>query len=371
MATPICQARRKLIFHKNALNTEGYHFDFKMRAIGKVTKYNIQDGRGEFTVAGERGVIWFNRRNLRDSVIDERSISEGVEFDTELEKNAKGFWSLVKIIKLSNAPANTGTNTPPILMNNNPLLKSKRPRLDARFDADNTINFNLKINKQTLFDSKFEIEKHDGKNFKSPVFNAELIKKVRTQQLENSESLCSKTEPFTLKTDGRLAIGLGGASVYETSICLHHIYGFPFIPASALKGIAHHYALNHKKDKNLILDIFGEDHDDSKNNQRGKVVFFDAFPDENHPLSIQADIMNPHYSDYYGDSKSKTPPADYLSPVPIIFLTVGKLAQFQFIIGVKKAEYEALLVSAKEWLEAALKGSGIGAKTAVGYGYMK
>ena len=79
--------------------------------------------------------------------------------------------------------------------------------------------------------------------------------------------------------------------------------------------------------------------------------------------------MNPHYPDYYGDTKGTIPPADWQSPIPIQFLTIGKATSFQFVIGVKK-ESEGILTKTKVWLETALKEHGIGAKTAVGYGYM-
>jgi len=37
---------------------------------------------------------------------------------------------------------------------------------------------------------------------------------------------------------GRMIVGLGDESVLETSIMLHHTYGVPYIPGSALKGLA-------------------------------------------------------------------------------------------------------------------------------------
>ena len=90
---------------------------------------------------------------------------------------------------------------------------------------------------------------------------------------------------------------------------------------------------------------------------------------------IEPDVMNPHYGDYYNGKK---PPADYLNPVPIYFLTV-KNTKFNFMIAVRenintedtKLGIGTLADITKKWLEKALKEHGIGAKTAVGYGYMK
>src|SRR5437763_2983413 len=44
-----------------------------------------------------------------------------------------------------------------------------------------------------------------------------------------------------LSTVGRLIVGLGSENVLETGIRLHHTYGLPVIPGSALKGLAAHY----------------------------------------------------------------------------------------------------------------------------------
>jgi len=87
--------------------------------------------------------------------------------------------------------------------------------------------------------------------------------------------------------------------------------------------------------------------------------------------------MNPHYSPYYSEGK---PPADYHNPVPIPFLTVENTS-FEFIIGIKEKDNqkvesgefngERVFNIASEWLGKALQEHGIGAKTAVGYGFFK
>ena len=43
------------------------------------------------------------------------------------------------------------------------------------------------------------------------------------------------------QTNGRIIVGLGEKNVLETGITLHHTYGVPYIPGSALKGLASHY----------------------------------------------------------------------------------------------------------------------------------
>jgi len=186
---------------------------------------------------------------------------------------------------------------------------------------------------------------------------------------------------FIRRLDQRMAIGLGGASVYETSMTLHHIYGIPYIPGSAVKGVARSWYIQNKHNsseeaalKDLdFCAVFGNEEKKALKGKRGQIIFFDAFPTE--PPKVQIDIMNPHYGEYYS-SEGKTPPADYLKPNPIYFLTVAE-TPFQFMLGYSPlgetdvSKGAELLAKAKAWLMAALTTHGIGAKTAVGYGYFK
>src|SRR6266849_7725980 len=58
-----------------------------------------------------------------------------------------------------------------------------------------------------------------------------------TQKLHD---IGAKMYPAHVKT--RMIVGLGDESVLETSITLHKTYGVPYIPGSALKGLAASYA---------------------------------------------------------------------------------------------------------------------------------
>ena len=44
-------------------------------------------------------------------------------------------------------------------------------------------------------------------------------------------------ESREMSVDWRLVVGLGGAAVYETAMTLHHVYGIPYLPGSAVKGV--------------------------------------------------------------------------------------------------------------------------------------
>jgi hypothetical protein len=94
----------------------------------------------------------------------------------------------------------------------------------------------------------------------------------------------------------------------------------------------------------------------------GKVQFLPAYPISNVTLSL--DIMNPHFPDYYTGT---TMPTDTQNPNPINFLTIGN-SPFRFVI---LSNEQCLLNTVENWTDKTLKGKGLGAKTASGYGYFR
>ena len=181
------------------------------------------------------------------------------------------------------------------------------------------------------------------------------------------------TVHFKATTDWRMVVGLGGETVLETDLTLHHLYGIPYIPASALKGLTRSYVTGEVdgyigekigreyKDQESILRIFGSQE------QAGTVIFFDAFP-LNGEVKFALDIMNPHYPNYYRDRS--TPPTNDQKPSPITFLTVAATT-FAFALAPRRSSKQdrddVNLVST--WLQAALANYGVGGKTSAGYGY--
>lgn len=198
-------------------------------------------------------------------------------------------------------------------------------------------------------------------------------KKFNNEYAKAIQSLCPSIESFLLKAEWRIALGMGNASVYENGFTFHPTYGMPYLPGSSLKGMTRHWAKAEGKDKEGTdyLKIFGNEQTENKDFQQGQIIFFDALPVALEEKMVQPDIMNNHYPDYYEGNK---PPADWLSPRPIFFLTM-KGVSFQFhlgyIPGAGEEQNKQLLKTAKEWLENALKEAGVGAKTAVGYGRIR
>jgi len=232
-------------------------------------------------------------------------------------------------------------------------------------------------------------------------------------------------QKFTLRAASRVIVGLGAESVLETSIRLHRIYGFPIIPGSALKGLARAYAFWNvakelgipaisqrelfereqrrertplqkfekcveepeaknrahlldelKRDKAVPqealicrLDIDGFEQKTGylravfgTIRYAGQVLFLDAIPANPANLTLELDVMNPHYGPYYQRSE---PPADYHNPGPVFFLTIGPGSEFLFAVASRE---RGLAQKAQQWLTCALTEMGIGAKTVAGYG---
>lgn len=184
-----------------------------------------------------------------------------------------------------------------------------------------------------------------------------------------------------------LITGIGQTHPNEVGMTFDHTMGVPYIPATSIKGLvrlAHilnlmmdeekaSFLISEDKDElddthpaSRIPEIFGGAMKDGKKVGlfRGNVLFLDVYPETIPDLHV--DIMNPHYGAYYADDKDEIPPADYLDPNPIQFLTVksGTVFVFRAVVYYPPELLEAIQLAFDE----ALTGQGVGAKTAVGYG---
>ncbi len=161
-----------------------------------------------------------------------------------------------------------------------------------------------------------------------------------------------------LDTNWRFITGLGGPHPSETGFRWDRNLGMPYLSGSSIKGALRAWMTITGKETAEIDSLLGS------TDMSGSVVFFDAIP--NAKPSIEMDILNPHYSDYYMDPHKKKPPADYYSPVPVFFLTVAPGTQFIFrLIATDKS---VDLGKVEEYLKSTANDMGFGAKTAVGYG---
>jgi CRISPR/Cas system CMR subunit Cmr6 (Cas7 group RAMP superfamily) len=143
------------------------------------------------------------------------------------------------------------------------------------------------------------------------------------QFVQKTPAGCARVH-FTVQAAAPIAIGLGNASPLEVGMRLHHTYGMPLLPASALKGLCRRVARLLRHDSKLsdeaIDALFGFSRDTQA--AAGAVVFYDAWydPDSVGGAPFHRDVITVHHPAYYGDGK--TPPTDFDDPTPVPFLVI-------------------------------------------------
>lgn len=247
------------------------------------------------------------------------------------------------------------------------LIDKHVPR-DTEMELDRLKN--LKVNSNIALEINKFTNKYNLSSDISTTASEDIIDNLTKNHSNIKMSFKSTHEWISFKGAvlDRLIIGLGGHSIFETSITLHHVYGVPYIPGQAIKGVLRNFII--KEEFNSVEQdalvspqfqfIFG-----TQDNQ-GNVIFLDAYPDK---FEIVKDIMTPHHSDYY--QKDNSMPLDNDKITPIQFLAVQK-AIFNFNIGIRKVNTIEMDIIEKYIvtnLVEALAFGGIGAKTSVGYGF--
>ncbi len=208
----------------------------------------------------------------------------------------------------------------------------------------------------------------------------------------------------------RLLIGHGNTSAIDVGLTVHHTWGVPLIPGSALKGLVAHYVdatygpsdpskapWEQQGDERVRADyqgviwncrriecgpgvvyraLFGapdargdeamREHGLEAGAAAGLVTFHDALyvPGSfagNKPFA--ADVLTVHQKGYY-DSAGQSAPNDYDSPIPVAFLTVRPGVRLLFALS-GPADWTEL---AEKLLRDALGAWGVGGKTSSGYG---
>jgi CRISPR-associated protein Cmr6 len=188
------------------------------------------------------------------------------------------------------------------------------------------------------------------------------------QFVQKTPAGCARVH-FTVQAAAPIAIGLGNASPLEVGIRLHHTYGMPLLPASALKGLCRRVARLLKHENKLSDDaidaLFGFSRDTQA--AAGAVVFYDAWydPDSVDGAPFHRDVITVHHPAYYGDGK--TPPTDFDDPTPVPFLVVKPGARFLCVLDAPDPAWARF---AEQMLLWGLEHLGVGAKTNAGYGYL-
>jgi CRISPR-associated protein Cmr6 len=156
----------------------------------------------------------------------------------------------------------------------------------------------------------------------------------------------------------------------EAAISLHHSYGVPVLPGSALKGLTRAYALwqGMGKEDDIFHTLFGRE---PKGRERevweggdaGYLIFHDAWWIPGSAASpLAPEVVTVHHANYY-TSKGQKPATDFDSPTPNSQVAI----QGSFLFAIEGLDGWADL--GLKLLTEALQHWGAGAKTAAGYGY--
>lgn len=184
------------------------------------------------------------------------------------------------------------------------------------------------------------------------------------------------TVSFRMKLKSRMMVNHSGGVMENATLALHPHFGTPFIPGSAVKGIAGHAAwcewMDAEEDDremlgSMMAEIFGypfgnRDVDASLENQvetrSGAIAFLPAFTKET--AKLEADLINSH---------------ERGSPIPVFFPAVAAGTEFDFCLmplSLKtETDMDNLLLFAEGWLKTGLRERGAGAKTNAGYGWFE
>lgn len=160
-----------------------------------------------------------------------------------------------------------------------------------------------------------------------------------------------------------LAIGLGNASPIENGLSIHHTYGTPYLPGSALKGLmaraARHYSLDEHQQEILL----------GTTQKAAHLVYWDGWLDPSSAQPFQKDVITVHHPDYY--SGGQCWPTDFDDPNPVGFLSVKPGTKFCLALSSSSENATVWLYTAAEILRWGLEHLGLGGKTNAGYGYFE
>ena len=254
--------------------------------------------------------------------------------------------------------------------------------LTNRKDYDLNESASLRLGKYVRFDKKIKRDEIDA------------VVDCHNTYIEEQEFFeTDSSELLYMTLEGRLIVNQAGGVLENAGLCLHRNLSYPYIPGSAVKGCARHYAweqwknledseekkeiarlialtfgypTNEKRLDFYLAEIFPTDFGENGKYKSfsGSVAFMNATPYRK--ATLVTDILTCHHHDYYNGKL--TAAIDSEDPVPLPFPTVEKGSTFVFQIIPLKNDGKTTEF-AKKMLKEALEINGIGAKTSAGYGW--
>ena len=258
----------------------------------------------------------------------------------------------------------------------------------------------LRLSKYICFD------KGNAENKRNQI---DAVVKCHNKHSKNQSFTHPASEKLYMKLGGRLIINQAGGALENAGLCLGRNFGSPYIPGSAVKGCARHYAwelwqameesakrqelakkiattfgfptndrmskpdkVKERQNPDEYLDNYLEDKYPELFGEKGKlkstagsVSFLAAEPEGE--VKLVTDILTCHHPEYYGGKRDKA--LDNEDPIPLPFPVVEAGSTFVFQIMPLKREADTCF--AEKMLKEALEINGIGAKTSAGYGWFE
>lgn len=183
-----------------------------------------------------------------------------------------------------------------------------------------------------------------------------------------------------------LAVNLSDSLIQNAGICLDRLFGEPYIPGSAVKGVSRHVALSRLKAGKITVltfqklfgtaDVdfsskgdlaeFADEVPEERRNRKGGFDFLAAYPISN--VKVSVDMTNVHYPDYYQSGRAEDLSKEKPRPNPFPVTSPG--ANFAFcVVRNGMSGNASLLELMRGIVREALETQGLGAKTASGYGW--
>jgi CRISPR-associated protein Cmr6 len=176
-------------------------------------------------------------------------------------------------------------------------------------------------------------------------------------------NLPKNTVRLDVTTKSALAIGLGNTSPLEVGLTIHHTYGTPYLPGSAIKGLLTRAADAHELPPEAKTILFGT------TSTAAHLVYWDAMLEPSSTKPFQQDVITVHHPNYYNSSGNNGFPTDFDDPNPVPFLSVKPGTTFVVAISSNSESADEWLHLAAALLKYALENLGLGGKTNAGYGY--
>lgn len=210
-------------------------------------------------------------------------------------------------------------------------------------------------------------------------FYKNLLTQLHLRQEEAFEALYEVKHTEKRIPVRGIVVGKGIPSPFDSGLCLHPQFGFPYIPATSWQGVLRNLIIVHYFDKDEdnalqdegFLTIFGS------TDQRGKIDILDALPESFGFENLHIEINNNHNADYY--VKEDEPPVNFKASPSIHNYHIIKNLAYVFRLGCYTKADNAVINSGKwagkepinvvkahlNWL---FQYAGIGARTKIGLG---